>query len=136
MPHLQAIGLFVINLEKMVTFYRDIIGLETNWKKGEPNAEFQTGECKLIMYGRKDFEKMTSQEYGYPKGNNGTMEIAFEMKTYEEVDKEYKRLMDLGVKSIFPPTTMEWGQRTSYVADPEGNLIEIGSFNNKEKYYV
>ena len=95
MPHLQAVGLFVNNLEKM-----------------------------------------TSQEYGYPKGNNGTMEIAFEMKTYEEVDKEYKRLMDLGVKSIFPPTTMEWGQRTSYVADPEGNLIEIGSFNNKEKYYV
>jgi len=128
MPNLQAIGLFVTNLEKMVTFYRDIIGLETSWKKGEPNAEFQTGECKLIMYGRKDFEKMTSQEYGYPKGNNGTMEIAFEMKTYNDVDKEYKRLMDLGVKSIFPLTTMEWGQRTSYVADPEGNLIEIESF--------
>ena len=56
------------------------------------------------------------------------MEIAFEMKTYNDVDKEYKRLMDLGVKSIFPPATMEWGQRTSYVTDPEGNLIEIGSF--------
>jgi len=50
------------------------------------------------------------------------------MKTYHDVDKEYKRLMDLGVKSIFSPTTMELGQRTSYVADPEGNLIEIGSF--------
>ena len=27
-----------------------------------------------------------------------------------------------------PPTTEKWGQRTCYVADPEGNLIEIGSF--------
>ena len=27
------------------------------------------------------------------------------------------------------PTTEPWGQRTCYVADPEGNLIEIGSFN-------
>ena len=127
--NLQAIGLFVTDMEKMVTFYRDIIGLETSWKKGEPNAEFKTGECSLIMYGRKDFEKMTSQKYSYPNGNNGTMEIAFEMKTYDAVDKEYKRLIDLGVKSIFPPTTMEWGQRTSYIVDPEGNLIEIGSFN-------
>jgi hypothetical protein len=31
-------------------------------------------------------------------------------------------------KSIFLPTTMPWGQRTSYIADPEGNLLEIGSF--------
>ncbi len=26
------------------------------------------------------------------------------------------------------PTTEPWGQRTCYIADPEGNLIEIGSF--------
>lgn len=28
-----------------------------------------------------------------------------------------------------PPTTEPWVQRTCYIADPEGNLIEIGSFN-------
>ncbi|MBA8791908.1 catechol 2,3-dioxygenase-like lactoylglutathione lyase family enzyme [Clostridium saccharobutylicum] len=27
------------------------------------------------------------------------------------------------------PTTEPWGQRTCYIADPEGNLIEIGSFS-------
>lgn len=27
------------------------------------------------------------------------------------------------------PTTEPCGQRTCYIADPEGNLIEIGSFN-------
>ncbi|MBR2239338.1 MAG: hypothetical protein IJ887_15955 [Prevotella sp.] len=31
-------------------------------------------------------------------------------------------------KTILPPTTESWGQRTCYVADPDGNLIEIGSF--------
>jgi uncharacterized glyoxalase superfamily protein PhnB len=36
--------------------------------------------------------------------------------------------MDVGVEGVLPPTTMPWGQRTSYVADPEGNLVEIGSF--------
>ena len=27
--------------------------------------------------------------------------------------------------------TEPWGQRTCYIADPEGNLIEIGSFTNE-----
>ena len=30
---------------------------------------------------------------------------------------------------MLEPTTEPWGQRTCYIADPEGNLIEIGSFN-------
>ncbi|MDR2793811.1 MAG: hypothetical protein LBB61_09140 [Treponema sp.] len=33
------------------------------------------------------------------------MEIAYNLKTYDKVDKEYKRFMDLGVESIFPPAT-------------------------------
>jgi catechol 2,3-dioxygenase-like lactoylglutathione lyase family enzyme len=32
---------------------------------------------------------------------------------------------------VMPPTTEEWGQRTCYIADPEGNLIEIGSFTGE-----
>ena len=33
-----------------------------------------------------------------------------------------------GIQPNLPPTTEPWGQRTCYVADPDGNLIEIGSF--------
>jgi uncharacterized glyoxalase superfamily protein PhnB len=124
---IDCIGIFVNNMETMVKFYRDIIGFKTNWN-GDPNAELDAGNCRLIMFGRNDFEKMISKSFDYPKGLNGTMEIAFNLKTYDEVDKEYKRLVDSGVKSVFPPTTMPWGQRTCYVADPEGNLLEIGSF--------
>ncbi|HHX09056.1 MAG TPA: glyoxalase, partial [Chloroflexi bacterium] len=36
-----------------------------------------------------------------------------------------------GATPILEPTTEPWGQRTCYVADPEGNLIEIGSFNQE-----
>ena len=38
----------------------------------------------------------------------------------------------MGAKPVLSPETEEWGQRTCYIADPEGNLIEIGSF--KEEY--
>jgi catechol 2,3-dioxygenase-like lactoylglutathione lyase family enzyme len=124
---IACIGLFVNNMEIMVKFYRDIMGFKTNWN-GDPNADLEAGKTRLIMYGRSDFEKMVSKTFDYPKGLNGTMEIAFNLNEYDDVDKEYKRLMDLGVIGIFPPTTMPWGQRTCYVADPEGNLLEIGSF--------
>jgi len=124
---IDCIGLFVNNMETMVKFYRDIIGLKTNWNS-ELNADFEAGKCRLIMFSRNNFENMVSKSFNYSNGLNGTMEIAFNLKTYDDVDKEYKRLMNLGVKSVFPPTTMPWGQRTSYVSDQEGNLLEIGSF--------
>jgi uncharacterized glyoxalase superfamily protein PhnB len=125
--NIGCIGLFVNNMETMVKFYRDVVGLSTNWN-GDKNASFEAGNCRLIMFGRNDFENMVSKSFNYPKGLNGTMEIAFDLKTFADVDKEYKRLVDLGVQSVLPPTTMPWGERTSYVADPEGNLLELGSF--------
>ena len=48
--------------------------------------------------------------------------------TFADVDKEYQYALNNGAKSVLPPTTEPWGQRTCYVADPDGNLIEIGSF--------
>lgn len=128
---IQAVGLFVNDMETMVKFYRDVMGMKTTWD-GEPNALFETEGTSLIMYGRNDFEKMTSQKYGYPLGLNGTMELAFELPNFSDVDKEYERLIQAGAAPVLKPTDEPWGQRTSYVADPEGNLIEIGSFGSTE----
>ena len=83
----------------------------------------------FLLYGRKDFEKMTSRKYEYIKGLNGHTEIALYVDTYEEVDIEYKKAISKGAVSVLEPETEPWGQRTCYIADSEGNLIEIGSFN-------
>ena len=50
------------------------------------------------------------------------------VKDYAVVDRVYKEVIEKGAAPVMPPATEEWGQRTCYVADPEGNLIEIGSF--------
>ena len=60
--------------------------------------------------------------------DNRTMELAFDVPTFADVDKEYRNALDNGAQSVLPPTTEPWGQRTCYIADPDGNLIEIGSF--------
>lgn len=126
----NTVGLFVTEMEKMVSFYRDVMGLETDWK-GEANAELSCGEMRLIMYSRKDFEAMTGRKYSYTEKTNGTMELAFDVPTFADVDKEYEHVINAGAKPIFKPTTEPWGQRTCYVADPDGNLIEINSFCEK-----
>lgn len=44
------------------------------------------------------------------------------------VDAAFARVVAAGAEPVMEPTTEPWGQRTCYIADPEGNLIEIGSF--------
>lgn len=47
----------------------------------------------------------------------------------EEVDMAYNNAIKNGATSVLEPELEPWGQRTCYIADPEGNLIEIGSWN-------
>ena len=56
-------------------------------------------------------------------------EMALYFDTHDDVDKEYARIIAQGGRPVLEPTTEPWGQRTCYIADPEWNLIEIGSFN-------
>lgn len=82
-----------------------------------------------MMYERTNFEKTTSRKYEYVEGFNGHFEIALYVDTFDEVDKSYNDAISKGAVSVLPPENEPWGQRTCYIADLEGNLIEIGSFN-------
>ena len=62
---------------------------------------------------------------------HGHYEIALGVDNYAAVDKTWKEVTAAGAQSVMEPATMPWGQRTCYIADPEGNLIEIGSFQEE-----
>ena len=72
---------------------------------------------------------MTGRKYEYVKGLNDHFELALYVDTFEEVDAAFARAVRQGAAPVMEPTTEPWGQRTCYIADPEGNLIEIGSWN-------
>ncbi len=124
----NTIGILTTDNAKVVAFYRDVFGFQTDWDGKEPNVEMTLDGMRLILFPRVDFEQMISQRLTYPSGLNGTMELSFDVPTFADVDKEYERAISMGAKPVLKPTTEPWGQRTSYVADPEGNLIEISSF--------
>ena len=92
------------------------------------HVEMTLGEMRIILFPRDAFEQMVSRKFQYPEGFNGTVELAFDVPTFADVDKEYLHALSNGAASVLPPTSEPWGQRTCYVADPDGNLIEIGTF--------
>ena len=126
---LDGFGLLVNDMATMIRFYRDVLGFEIKEAEDASNVYLIKDDTLFLLYGRKDFEEMTSRKYEYIKGLNGHFELALYVDTFEEVDVEYKKAIEKGAVSVLEPTTEPWGQRTCYIADPEGNLIEIGSFN-------
>jgi DNA-binding transcriptional ArsR family regulator/catechol 2,3-dioxygenase-like lactoylglutathione lyase family enzyme len=42
-----------------------------------------------------------------------------------DVDAHFEHASDAGVEFDFPPTTMSWGARHSYVTDPDGHTISF-----------
>lgn len=126
---LDGFGLFVKDMATMIRFYRDVLGFEIQEGEDTSNVYLVKDGTLFLLYGRDDFEKMTGRKYEYLKGLNGHFEIALYVDTFEQVDEEYHKAIAKGAGSVLEPTTEPWGQRTCYISDPEGNLIEIGSFN-------
>lgn len=125
----NTVGIFTSNNKATVDFYTKAFGFSTEWDGIQPNVEMTLDDMRIILFPRKDFEQMVSRTFDYPEGLNGTIELSFDVPSFADVDKEYANALSCGAKPVLPPTTEPWGQRTCYVADPDGNLIEIGSFN-------
>ena len=125
---LDGFGLLVNDMGKMIRFYRDVLGFEIKEAEDTSNVYLVKDGTLFLLYGRKDFENMTSRKYEYVKGLNGHSEIALYVDTFDEVDAAFRDVVSKGATPVLEPTTEPWGQRPCYIADPEGNLIEIGSF--------
>ena len=128
----DMIAIFVNDLQKMVEFYRDVLGVEVK-TIGEPYAIFEHEGIGLAMFERAILPEFLGEEPAYPSGLNGTFALTIDLARFEDVDDEFARVVKAGAKPIMEPKDVPWGQRSSMVADPDGNLIEIASWNKGAK---
>lgn len=63
-----------------------------------------------------------------PKGLNGTFELAIDLPDKDDVEREFQRIVNSGAEPVYQPRMEPWGMYSSMIMDPEGNLIEIGSW--------
>ena len=123
----EMIGIFVKDLKKMTEFYKNVVGIDTEWDGNGPYAEFKHEGIRFSMYERKELPGLLGQEPSFPDGINGTFELAINVGKPEQVDVVFTKMVDGGAMPIYKPRNEPWGMRSSMIADPEGNLIEIGS---------
>ena len=102
---LDGYGLFVKDMATMIRFYRDVLGFEIKEDENTDNVYLLKDGTLFLLYGRKDFENLTSKKYEYLKGVNAHSEMTLYVDTYEEVDEQYQHAIKNGATSLLEPTT-------------------------------
>ncbi|MBN2048391.1 MAG: VOC family protein [Anaerolineaceae bacterium] len=121
---INAIGIAVKDIKIMAEFYRDVMEFEIDWDGGPFASAQQKNGGWFNLYQRPDNSELLNP-LTYPAGLNGTFQFTCDIDDPADVDREYARLLDAGATPIIAPTTWPWAMRSCFVADPEGNQIEI-----------
>lgn len=116
--------LYVEDVPATLDFFNHAFGTETEFlHESGDYGQLSTGETKLAF---SSVELMTNLGKNPSKADAAapTFEIAFETG---DVAAAFKRATDAGATVIQDVREEPWGQTTSYVADPNGYLVEICS---------
>jgi len=102
---------FVADMNKAVTFYRDVLGLQmkfesTGW------TEFVTGETTLALHPASD------------KNPAGKVELGF---TVADVEAFYREMSAKGVRFSMPPSRQDYVGVLAHFVDSEGTACSVGS---------
>lgn len=123
----NMIGIFVSDIGKMVEFYRDVLGIAVK-SEGDYYTLFEHEGIELGFFARSMAPDFIEADLTYPSGVNGTFSLSIDVDDFLDVDDEFERIVEAGATPVAEPKDVPWGQRSSMVADPEGNMIEISSW--------
>ena len=113
--------LIVEDLDRALGFYVHILGLRLGHRSGD-YAQLDTGSTRLALYTRSGMAKTLGMALDPPAANAPGFEVGFKVR---DVDAAFTELVARGAQAMVPPTDRFWGQRTAYLRDPDGHLIEL-----------
>lgn len=112
---------FVSSLGPAVDFYAGVLGL-TLRKRTEHWAQFDCGSVRLGLYERDAMGTVLGVDEASLGHAPGAIELAFEV---EDVDAAHAAAVAAGARSFQAPADRYWGERTAYLLDPDGGLVEL-----------
>ena len=121
---LSVVSIGVRDFARMRAFYRALGWGESTAATSDWTA-FETVGARLALYPLD----LLAAEAGLPAraddGRFSGITLAVNVATPEEVDAVYRAFLDAGARPLAAPQTRDWGGRSAYAADPEGNAWEI-----------
>lgn len=111
----------VEDVGRSVEFYTEVLGLPLGHRAG-PYAQFDTGATRVGLYERAAMAATLGRPVGSPDPDRPGFELGFKVP---DCDAAYAELVEKGACGVVAPTDRDWGQRTAYVVDPDGHLIEL-----------
>lgn len=113
--------LVVEDLDRALEFYVDVLGLPLGHRSG-PYAQLATGTTRVALYQRAAMASTLGVALSPPAADAPGFELGFKV---DSVDEAVAELAAAGAPVVTPPTDRPWGQRTAYVRDPDGHLLEL-----------
>ena len=125
MPRLDAIGLIVADLEASADFYR-LLGVdfpaEVDPEHGHVEATLPGG-LRLML---DTVETIHSFDPSWsPPGEGHRSSLAFLCDSPDDVDVQYRKVVEAGARASLEPWDAFWGQRYAEVVDPDGHVVHL-----------
>lgn len=114
--------LVVDDVDRALGFYVGLLGLPLGHRSG-PYAQLDTGATRVALYQRAAMAATLGVERLDPPDPRAPgFELGFKV---DDVDVAYAQLTAAGAAAVSAPADRPWGQRTAYVRDPDGHLVEL-----------
>ena len=113
--------LVVEDLDRSLAFYVEVLGLKLGHRSG-PFAQLDTGVTRVALYTRSAMAETLGRPLHAPADDAPGFELGFKV---DDCDAAFGELVARGAQPAVEPETRPWGQRTAYVRDPDGHLVEL-----------
>ena len=111
------VGLLTNDVVRLANFYKQLLKAD-NGSDDEVHQTIISEETMLTVY----------NDGSIKNNSNQNICLAF---TVDDIEEEYKRVVDLGANIIEKPTARPWRAINMSFYDPDGNVVYFRSFPKK-----